>query len=76
MKRNVLALVCVIAVSTILTGCTTAGSHAAWDYKIIAGDNGPIAPLEQKLNQASVEGWEVVTAAASSYPLVILRRPK
>jgi len=76
MKKNVLALVCALTVSGILAGCTTTRSHAAWDYKVISGLRGNSADLEQRINRAANDGWEVVTATTDDYPLVVLRRPK
>lgn len=55
---------------------------SACDYKIITGNLRALGPdpaptLGQQLDQAAVDGWEVVSAATDGgFPFVILRRAK
>ena len=67
------------AVITFSVGAMTGKS--AWDYKIISGRLAQVGPthppLGQQLDQASTDGWEVVSAASDDgFPFVILRRAK
>ena len=54
--------------------------RTTWDYKIISGRILGVSghsPLSQQLDQASTDGWEVVsTASDDGYPFVILRRAR
>lgn len=78
MKRHILILTSALAIA-VLPGCVTSHRSTAWEHKIISGRLGQSGrpPLAQQLEQATAEGWEVVTAASDDgYPFVILRRPK
>jgi hypothetical protein len=67
--------------AVIMFSIAATTGKSAWDYKIISGrlrHSGPDhPPLGQQLDQATADGWEVVsTASDDGYPFVILRRAK
>ncbi len=81
MKRQTFTLFLSCVVALVFLGCATTHHTTAYDYKIIKGRLGGrgsiFPPLEQQLEQAVAEGWDVVTAAVEeTHPILILRRPK
>ena len=78
MKKTIALIIA--ASSLILAGCCTTRQQATkWDYLIIPGRVTDRPSLNDKLQKAAADGWEVV-AAANEAPAgwvdVILRRPK
>ena len=82
MKRNIIALVISSVAVMLLGGCQTTRTQAtAWEYKVISGrefyQGHPEAGLEQRINRAAGEGWEVLSSSSDDgCPIVILRKPK
>lgn len=65
----------------VFTGCATEHESAKYDYKIITGRLGGhssiLPPLEQQLDQAAADGWQVVAATSEEGdPIIILKKRK
>jgi hypothetical protein len=82
MKKQITSLILASAVVLVFTGCATEHHSTAYDYKIIKG---PIqvtmasgAPnLDQKLDQATAEGWQVVSSGSDNETaFIVLKRAK
>ena len=77
MRRHVLNLALVFAVSIILTGCAT-DRHSAMvgNYKVVYGQMGPAAQRWETV-KAAVAGWEVVGETDDEeYSVLVLHKNK
>ena len=62
-----------------VAAATTAGNHATWEYKVVQGTVfGKEAQLEDYINSATVQGWDLVSASHSKdqYGFAVMRREK
>lgn len=81
MKKQIISLLLACAVAFGFTGCAMEHHAKIYDYKIIAGrlggHNSSLPPLEQQLDQAAADGWQVVTATSEDgLPFIILKKQK
>ena len=66
----------------IVTGCGTTGSDTSWNYRVVNGwlanTNKGGGTFEQQLNQAAVDGWDIVDVSydANNGPFAVVRRHK
>ena len=68
-------------VALVFTGCVTEHHSEQYQYKIITGRLGgyssSLPPLEQQLDQAAADGWQVVAGTSEDgQPLIILKKRK
>ena len=69
-------------VALAFTGCCAPEHHSAdYQYKMITGrlggHNSTLPPLEQQLDQATADGWQVVAASSQDdQPVIILKKRK
>jgi hypothetical protein len=78
MKIQTISLLLAGAVALVCTGCATAHHSTAYDYKIISGHLGTsLPPLEQQLDRAAADGWQVVSAADDNgMPFIVLKKAR
>jgi len=84
MKKQTLRLLLAMGAAVLFSGCATCHQSQAYDYKIISGRVQDIGrtgqiPLGKQLEQATAEGWQVVTATDAGEgdgALIILKRRK
>jgi Domain of unknown function (DUF4177) len=81
MKRLTIGLFLACA-ALVFTGCCAPEHHSkTYEYKIISGrlggHNTSLPPLEQQLDQAAADGWQVVAATSEDgFPMIILKKQK
>ena len=84
MKKQISSLLLACAVALVFTGCATEHHSTAYSYKIIRGPIGvPMATgsppmLEEQLDQAGAEGWQVVSTAydPNAGAFIVLKKAK
>ena len=82
MKNQITSLILASAVALAFAGCATEHHSTAYDYKIIKGSIQTRMPsgatsLDQKLDQATAEGWQVVSSGSDNgIAFIVLKRAK
>jgi hypothetical protein len=83
MKKQIISLILVGATALVFTGCATEHHSTAYNYKIITGPadvpmaSGNPPMLQQQLDQAAADGWQVVAAGGGNgWPIIVLKKTK
>ncbi len=76
--RTPVRLLQACAVALLLTGCATQHQARAYDYRIIRGHIGTgRPPLEEQLQQAVAEGWQVASSGSDDgIPFIVLKKAR
>lgn len=80
MKRQIVSLLLACTVAFSFTGCATEHHSAMYEYKIITGRMGghssTLPPIEQQLDQAAADGWQVVSGSSDNGEIVIILKKR
>jgi hypothetical protein len=76
LKSLLIGVLLTMSVVVVMLIATSSGTPAAWEYQVMHGIS--LGVLENRLNSAAKEGWEVVSVSRDKddNPVAVLRRAK